>query len=45
MPITALDRFAPALGDIVAWLNTTAEALAVTATALKWRLVALDRQR
>lgn len=43
MPMTVLDRFWPVGGDIVAWLNTTADALAVTATALKWRLVAMDR--
>jgi Zn-dependent peptidase ImmA (M78 family)/transcriptional regulator with XRE-family HTH domain len=30
-------------GDIVPWLNATADALQVTATALKWRLVALKR--
>lgn len=43
MPKAALARFEPVKGDIVAWLNATADALAVTATALKWRLVALDR--
>lgn len=30
-------------GTIVAWLNATADKLQVTATALKWRLVALKR--
>jgi Zn-dependent peptidase ImmA (M78 family)/DNA-binding XRE family transcriptional regulator len=43
MPTSALDRFEPITGDIVPWLNGTADALAVTATALKWRLVALER--
>jgi Zn-dependent peptidase ImmA (M78 family) len=43
MPASVLDRFPPPEGDIVAWLNATAEALVVTATALKWRLVALER--
>jgi Zn-dependent peptidase ImmA (M78 family) len=41
MPAAVLDRFGPVKGDIVAWLNATADALKVTATALKWRLVAL----
>jgi Zn-dependent peptidase ImmA (M78 family) len=43
MPTSALDRFEPAKVDNVKWLNDTAEALQVTATALKWRLVALER--
>jgi Zn-dependent peptidase ImmA (M78 family) len=43
MPTAMLDRFAPAKVDNVQWLNDTAEALQVTATALKWRLVALER--
>lgn len=43
MPTAALDRFGPVEGEIIAWLNATADALQVTATALKWRLVALDR--
>jgi Zn-dependent peptidase ImmA (M78 family)/transcriptional regulator with XRE-family HTH domain len=43
MPTAVLDRFAPAKVDNVKWLNDTAEALQVTATALKWRLVALER--
>jgi Zn-dependent peptidase ImmA (M78 family)/DNA-binding XRE family transcriptional regulator len=43
MPISALDRFGPWDKDIVRRLNTTASALEVTATALKWRLIALGR--
>jgi Zn-dependent peptidase ImmA (M78 family)/DNA-binding transcriptional regulator YiaG len=43
MPTAVLDRFTPAKFDSVKWLNDTAEALQVTATALKWRLVALER--
>jgi Zn-dependent peptidase ImmA (M78 family)/transcriptional regulator with XRE-family HTH domain len=43
MPATVLDRFGPWSGDIVNRLNETADALLVTATALKWRLVALGR--
>jgi XRE family transcriptional regulator, fatty acid utilization regulator len=43
MPAKVLDRFAGAGGYSVKWLNDTAEALQVTATALKWRLVALGR--
>jgi XRE family transcriptional regulator, fatty acid utilization regulator len=43
MPTGVLDRFEPAKVDNVQWLNDTAEALQVTATALKWRLVALGR--
>lgn len=43
MPTAVLDRFVPAKVDNVQWLNDTAEALQVTATALKWRLVALKR--
>jgi Zn-dependent peptidase ImmA (M78 family)/DNA-binding XRE family transcriptional regulator len=43
MPAAVLDRFGPVKGEIVAWLNATADALKVTATALKWRLVALER--
>jgi XRE family transcriptional regulator, fatty acid utilization regulator len=34
---------ASAKGNIIAWLNATADKLQVTATALKWRLVALKR--
>jgi Zn-dependent peptidase ImmA (M78 family)/DNA-binding XRE family transcriptional regulator len=40
MPSGALQRFAPWKGDLVARLNNAADALQVTATALKWRLVA-----
>ncbi|MBR0689899.1 ImmA/IrrE family metallo-endopeptidase [Bradyrhizobium manausense] len=43
MPAAVIDRLAPAKGYGVEWLNDTAEALQVTATALKWRLVALGR--
>ena len=43
MPTNMLARFEPARVDDVRWLNDTAEALQVTATALKWRLVALGR--
>ena len=43
MPIAALDRFAAPENVTAAWLDDTAEALGVTATALKWRLVALGR--
>ncbi len=40
MPTAALQRFAPWSGDLIARLNAAADALQVTATALKWRLVA-----
>ena len=43
MPAAALDRFGPLNGNLVARLNTAADALQVTATALKWRLVAIGR--
>ena len=43
MPAAVLDRFGPWDRDFVARLNAAADALRVTATALKWRLVALDR--
>lgn len=43
MPTEVVDGFEPAKVDNVKWLNDTAEALQVTATALKWRLVALGR--
>jgi Zn-dependent peptidase ImmA (M78 family)/DNA-binding XRE family transcriptional regulator len=43
MPTSVLDRCSPVQDEIVSWLNDTAEALQVTATALKWRLVALGR--
>jgi Zn-dependent peptidase ImmA (M78 family)/DNA-binding XRE family transcriptional regulator len=42
MPKAVLERFGPVKGD-AAWLNKTADALAVTATALKWRLVGLGQ--
>jgi Zn-dependent peptidase ImmA (M78 family)/transcriptional regulator with XRE-family HTH domain len=45
MPESALKDFesASGKGGIVAWLNATADRLQVTATALKWRLVALNK--
>jgi hypothetical protein len=43
MPAPVLDHFASAKVEDVKWLNDTAEALQVTATALKWRLVAMGR--
>jgi XRE family transcriptional regulator, fatty acid utilization regulator len=43
MPTEVLGRFEPAKVSNIQWLNDTAEALQVTATALKWRLVALGR--
>jgi XRE family transcriptional regulator, fatty acid utilization regulator len=47
MPAAALDRFGDWSGfhgrDLVAKLNATADALEVTASALKWRLVTLGR--
>ena len=43
MPAAVLDQIGPPGPDLVAWLNDTAESLQVTATALKWRLVALER--
>ena len=43
MPAARLERFGPLGADTVKWLNATADALQVTATALKWRLVALGR--
>jgi Zn-dependent peptidase ImmA (M78 family) len=45
MPESALKDFesASTKSEIVAWLNATADKLQVTATALKWRLVALNR--
>jgi Zn-dependent peptidase ImmA (M78 family) len=43
MPTAVLDRLGPPTGDLIKWLNNSAEALQVTATALKWRLVALRR--
>jgi XRE family transcriptional regulator, fatty acid utilization regulator len=45
MPEASLKDFehASAKADIVPWLNATADKLEVTATALKWRLVALKQ--
>jgi Zn-dependent peptidase ImmA (M78 family)/DNA-binding XRE family transcriptional regulator len=43
MPADKLGRFGPPGAEAVKWLNETASALQVTATALKWRLVALGR--
>jgi Zn-dependent peptidase ImmA (M78 family) len=43
MPNAALEPFGAPGDDIVKWLNATADALEVTATALKWRLVALGK--
>ena len=43
MPTAVLDRFGPWDNDLVARLNAAANALSVTATALKWRLVAAGR--
>lgn len=47
MPVSVLDRFgdwsAIPEGELPTRLNAAAEALAVTASALKWRLVALER--
>lgn len=43
MPESSLERFGAVGDDIVKWLNATADSLEVTATALKWRMVALGR--
>jgi Zn-dependent peptidase ImmA (M78 family)/DNA-binding XRE family transcriptional regulator len=43
MPEEALVRFGDPESDIVAWLNRTATQLGVSAVALKWRLVTMDR--
>jgi Zn-dependent peptidase ImmA (M78 family)/DNA-binding XRE family transcriptional regulator len=43
MPASSLERFGAVGDNIVKWLNATADALEVTATALKWRMVALGR--
>jgi Zn-dependent peptidase ImmA (M78 family)/DNA-binding XRE family transcriptional regulator len=43
MPVSALERFGTPGHDAVKWLNATADALEVTATALKWRMVALGK--
>jgi len=41
MPAAVLEQHGPWRGDIVERLNATANTLLVTATAMKWRLVAL----
>ena len=43
MPTAVLDQIGPPEADLILWLNDNAEALQVTATALKWRLIALGR--
>ena len=43
MPAAVLDQYGPWTDDIVDRLNVAANALLVTSTALKWRLVALGR--
>jgi Zn-dependent peptidase ImmA (M78 family)/transcriptional regulator with XRE-family HTH domain len=43
MPTAVLDQIGPPKADLIPWLNDTAETHKVTATALKWRLVALGR--
>jgi Zn-dependent peptidase ImmA (M78 family)/DNA-binding XRE family transcriptional regulator len=43
MPASSLERFGAVGDNVVKWLNATADALEVTATALKWRMVALGR--
>jgi Zn-dependent peptidase ImmA (M78 family)/transcriptional regulator with XRE-family HTH domain len=43
IPISTLDRFWPWNGDLVARLNNAADEMGVTATALKWRLVAVGK--
>jgi Zn-dependent peptidase ImmA (M78 family)/DNA-binding XRE family transcriptional regulator len=43
MPTWALERFGAPGENPIKWLNATADALEVTATALKWRMVALGR--
>jgi Zn-dependent peptidase ImmA (M78 family)/transcriptional regulator with XRE-family HTH domain len=43
MPTAVLNRIGPPKADLIQWLNDNAEVLQVTATALKWRLVALGR--
>jgi Zn-dependent peptidase ImmA (M78 family)/DNA-binding XRE family transcriptional regulator len=42
-PTWALERFGAPGENPIKWLNATADALEVTATALKWRMVALGR--
>jgi Zn-dependent peptidase ImmA (M78 family)/DNA-binding XRE family transcriptional regulator len=41
MPTSALERFEAPGDNTIKWLNATADALEVTATALRWRMVAL----
>ena len=41
IPRAILEQYGPWEGNLVAKLNKVAEALGVTATALKWRLVAI----
>jgi XRE family transcriptional regulator, fatty acid utilization regulator len=43
IPAASLEQFGTPGPDAVKWLNATADALESTATALKWRLVALGR--
>ena len=43
MPMAVIDRFGPWSEDLVGRLNVAADAMQVTATALKWRLVAIGR--
>jgi Zn-dependent peptidase ImmA (M78 family)/DNA-binding XRE family transcriptional regulator len=43
MPASVLESFGAPGHDTVKWLNATADALEVTATALKWRMVALGK--
>lgn len=43
MPSHVLERFGSWEGDLVTKLNKSADALGVTATALKWRLVATSK--
>jgi Zn-dependent peptidase ImmA (M78 family)/DNA-binding XRE family transcriptional regulator len=43
MPMWALEPYGAPADNTVKWLNATADALEVTATALKWRMVALGR--
>jgi Zn-dependent peptidase ImmA (M78 family)/DNA-binding XRE family transcriptional regulator len=43
MPTAVLDQIGTPKADLIPWLNDNAEALQITATALKWRLVALGR--
>lgn len=49
MPVRVLDRFGEwpetEPRKLASWLNATADELQVTATALKWRLVALGRMK